>query len=176
MTTPTPEDPGRPEPVDWDRYETELGHPAPDRPGGDPAAVDGGRVLVDSAAAQRPPRPGLAGWRAAQRRPILPAWARSRAELAQTTRWAAGFAAHTSAYHLTRTPKYTGKLAARAPRGATRLAAGWLRWLFDTEGEPVRQATVRAQDAEAYLKLTLNRPEFDGDSGGWAQATAAWPS
>ena len=72
-------------------------------------------------------------------------------------RWAAGFAAHTSAYHLTRTPTYAGRLAARAPRGTARLLGGWLRWLLDLEGEPVRQATVRAQDAEAYLKLARQR-------------------
>jgi DNA segregation ATPase FtsK/SpoIIIE, S-DNA-T family len=148
MSTPTPEDPGRPDPVDWERYETELG---------DSAADGGGRVPVDSPEAQRPARPGLAGWRVAQRRPILPGWLRSRAELGETCRWAAGFAAHTSGYHLARSPVYAGRLAARAPRGASRTLAGWLRWLFDTEGEPVRQATVRAQDAEAYLKLARQR-------------------
>jgi DNA segregation ATPase FtsK/SpoIIIE, S-DNA-T family len=149
---PSPDGSGR---LDWDRYETELGDPGhPDR---EPVADDGGRLLVDSPAAQRPPRPGLSGLRAAQRRPILPAWARSRAELGEMAGWAVGFAAHTSAYHLARTPTYAGKLLARAPRGTARLAGGWLRWLLDLEGEPVRQATVRAQDAEAYLKLARQR-------------------
>jgi len=154
--TPTPDGSG---PVDWDRYETELGRDGP--PTGtaplDPDAAEATRVLVDSPEAQRPARPGLSGLRAAQRRPIVPAWARSRAELAEVCHWAVGFAAHTSGYHLARSPVYAGRLAARAPRGSARVLAGWLRWLFDLEGEPVRAATVRAQDADAYLKLARQR-------------------
>jgi S-DNA-T family DNA segregation ATPase FtsK/SpoIIIE len=161
----TATNPDSPEPVDWDRYETELGGTRPGQPTTQAAGTDDtaaaevgeGRVLVDSPQAQRPPRPGLAGLRAAQRRPILPAWARSSAELGEVCRWAVGFVAHTSGYHLAHSPVYAGRLAARAPRGAARVTGGWLRWLLDVEGEPVRQATVRAQDAEAYLKLTRQR-------------------
>jgi S-DNA-T family DNA segregation ATPase FtsK/SpoIIIE len=149
MTTPEHADTPEPERVDWDRYEAELGAQAP--------AQGQGQVLVDTPETQRPPRPGLAGLRAAQRRPILPPWLGSRAELTALARWAAGYLAHSSAYHLTRSPAYVGRLAARAPRGAARLLAGWLRWLLDLEAEPVRQATVRAQDAEAYLKLARQR-------------------
>ena len=157
--TPAPDGPG---PVDWDRYEHELGGrdgpPAGTAPSDAEAAEVGeARVLVDSPAAQRPVRPGLSGLRAGQRRPILPAWLRSRAELAEMVRWAAGYAAHTSGYHLARSPVYAGRLAARAPRGSARVLAGWLRWLFDLEAEPVRQGVVRAQDAEAYLKLARQR-------------------
>jgi DNA segregation ATPase FtsK/SpoIIIE, S-DNA-T family len=148
MTADTPAA-GGPEPVDWDRLETELAATDP----ADPA----GTVLVDSPQAQRPPRPGLSGLRAAERRPILPAWLRSRAELAEVIRWAAGYAAHTASYHLARSPVYAGRLAARAPRGAARALAGWLRWLLDLEGEPVRQGVVRTQDADAYLKLARKR-------------------
>src|SRR6266545_790263 len=154
-STPTPDGSG---PVDWDRYETEIGGAA--RTGTaplDPDAAEAGRVLVDSPEAQRPARPGLSGLRAAQRRPILPAWLRSRAELGEACRWALGFAAHTSGYHLARGPVYAGRLAARAPRGSARVLAGWLRWLLDLEGEPVRQGVVRAQDADAYLKLARQR-------------------
>jgi S-DNA-T family DNA segregation ATPase FtsK/SpoIIIE len=97
------------------------------------------------------------GLRAAQRRPILPTWARSRTEATEMARWAAGFVAHTGAYHLARTPAYAAKLAARAPRGTLRVTGGWLRWLLDLEGEPVRQAAVRQEDAEAYLKLARQR-------------------
>src|SRR6266545_688016 len=154
-STPTPDGSG---PVDWDRYETEIGGAA--RTGTaplDPDAAEAGRVLVDSPEAQRPARPGLSGLRAAERRPILPAWLRSRAELAEACRWAAGYAAHSSGYHLARSPVYAGRLAARAPRGASRTLAGWLRWLFDLEAEPVRQGVVRAQDPDAYLKLARQR-------------------
>jgi DNA segregation ATPase FtsK/SpoIIIE, S-DNA-T family len=103
---PTPDGPG---PVDWDRYEHELntgsrdGGPAGTPPAG-PDAAGTARVLVDSPEAQRPDRPGLAGLRAAQRRPILPAWLRSRAELAEVSRWVAGYAAHSTGYHLARAP------------------------------------------------------------------------
>ena len=77
--TPGPDGPG---PVDWDRYEHELGGrdgpPAGTAPSNGDAAEPGeARVLVDSPAAQRPARPGLAGLRAAQRRPILAGWLRS---------------------------------------------------------------------------------------------------
>jgi S-DNA-T family DNA segregation ATPase FtsK/SpoIIIE len=157
--TPGPEGSG---PVDWDRYETELGGRDGPATGtaqvdADAAAVGESGVLVDSPQAQRPARPGLVGLRAAQRRPIVPAWARSRRALGEVCRWAAGFAAHTSGYHLARSPVYAGRLVARAPRGSARVLAGWLRWLFDLEGEPVRQGVVRAQDADAYLKLARQR-------------------
>jgi S-DNA-T family DNA segregation ATPase FtsK/SpoIIIE len=155
---PVPDGPG---PLDWNRYEDELRGRDGARPGTPASDAEDGtgtaRALVDSPEAQRPARAGLAGLRAAQRRPILPAWLRSRAELREVCRWAAGYAAHTSGYHLARAPVYAGRLAARAPRGATRTLAGWLRWLFDLEGEPVRQGVVRAQDAEAYLKLARQR-------------------
>src|SRR6266545_2139833 len=172
MTAPdNPNGPGSSDRMDWDRYKSELGAtPQPGQaatpaqaagtagPGDtDSTAEEGGPVLVDSPQTQRQPRPGLSGLRAARRRPIVPAWARSRAELAEVARWAAGFATHTSAYHLARTPTYASRLLARTPRGAARVTGGWVRWLLDLEGEPVRQATVRAQDAEAYLKLARQR-------------------
>jgi S-DNA-T family DNA segregation ATPase FtsK/SpoIIIE len=155
-----------PDRFDWDRYEHEVsaapngGGRAGQAPG--PAPVDaatseGERVLVDRPDAQRPVRLRVEGLRAGQRRPIVPPWLRSRGELRQTTRWAAGYATHTSAYHLTRAPKYAGRLAFRAPRGGLRLLVGWLRWLFDLEGEPVRQATVNSQDPEVYLRLARQR-------------------
>ncbi len=151
--TPTPDGP---EPVDWDRLEAELGG----RDGGRPptattdAEAGTARVLVDSPEAQRPARGDL---RDAERRPIVPPWLASRVELTARARWAVGLAWHYGAYHLTRMPKYAGRLAARAPVGAGRVLAGWLRWLFDLEGEPVRQATVRAEDAEQYRHLSRQR-------------------
>jgi S-DNA-T family DNA segregation ATPase FtsK/SpoIIIE len=155
-------DPGR---FDWDRHEHEITNPDAPPPAGTPDAdravaervLDGERVPVDSPDAQRPARMTVARLRDAQRRPIVPPMLRSRGELRDTTRWAAGFAAHTGAYHLTRAPKYAGRLAVRAPRGGLRVLAGWLRWLFDLEGEPVRQATVNSQEPEVYLRLARQR-------------------
>jgi DNA segregation ATPase FtsK/SpoIIIE, S-DNA-T family len=157
MTTPTP--PEQPSGgFDWQRYEAEIvdldAARAARTTGIDP---DDGPVPVDSPAAQRARRLDVAALRAGQRRPLLPAWARSAAQLRDSMRWAAGHLTHTSAYHALRVPKYAGKLAVYAPRGAIRVLGGCLRWLFDWEGEPVRQATVRREDPEAYLKLARQR-------------------
>src|SRR6266498_4748657 len=112
-----------PDRFDWDRYEHEVGSTgqpaAAGQPDTDAAAPGAGRVLVDSPEAQRPARGSL---REATRRPIVPSWARSRQELAGRTRWAAGLATHYGLYHVSRSPKYAGRLAARAPdRKSTRL-------------------------------------------------------
>ena len=115
------------------------------------------RVLVDSPEAQRAPRVTVEGLRAAERRPIVPGWLRSREGLVGHLRWAAGLAAHYGAYHATRSPKYAGKLAGRAPVGASRALRGWVRWLLDLEGEPVRNAVVRREDAEQYRHLSRQR-------------------
>lgn len=123
----------------------------------DPEDNPGGSVLVDSADAQKSPRFTLDGLRAGTRRPVLPAWSRSRDELRDALRWAAGHTGHVAAYHLLRTPLYAGRLAFRAPAGLWRIIADGVRWLLDLEGEPVRQATVRREDAEDYLKLSRQR-------------------
>ncbi|WBB81288.1 FtsK/SpoIIIE domain-containing protein [Micromonospora sp. WMMD882] len=120
-------------------------------------AGEGGQALVDSPDAQRAPRFTLDGARVGQRRPILPAWLRSRAELHDVMRWTVGHLLHTSGYHLVRVPKYLGKLAWRAPVGAGRLLTAAARWLFDWEGESLRQATARRDAAEDYLKLSRQR-------------------
>ena len=78
MTAENTPAPDGPDPVDWDRLEAEIR-------GQDGAAdaedQDGtARVLVDSAEAQRPGRTTLAALRAAERRPIVPAWLRSARE------------------------------------------------------------------------------------------------
>ncbi|MBO4159310.1 cell division protein FtsK [Micromonospora antibiotica] len=123
---------------------------------------EGGPVLVDSIDAQRRPRFTLAGFRDAQRRPILPGWLRSRSEFAGNLTWATGLAGHGVLYHGLRVPKYVGKLALRAPAGLGRVAGGYGRWLFDLEGEPVRQAVVRAavtkpEEAKTYETLSRRR-------------------
>ena len=175
------------DPIDWGRYEAEvdavIGGEIVDldaaRAGREPdvyrdvpvdtdsdtgadTVADGGadspgRMLVDSVAAQRRTRLTVAGLKAGERRPIIPSWLKSKQELVNGAKWAAGHVGHVSAYHATRLPKYAGKLAVRAPRGAGRVVAGYFRWLFDWEGEPVRQATARREDPEQYLKLSRQR-------------------
>jgi DNA segregation ATPase FtsK/SpoIIIE, S-DNA-T family len=116
-----------------------------------------GRVLVDSPQAQQPSRLTPATVRASQRQPIIPPWLRSRRELRATAGWLLGHLAHTAAYHATRSPKYAARLAIRAPRGTARMLAGALRWTLDAEGAPARQAALRREDTEQYLKLSQQR-------------------
>ncbi|MFF0152631.1 cell division protein FtsK [Micromonospora sp. NPDC005203] len=123
---------------------------------------EGGPVLVDSVEAQRRPRFSLAGFRDAQRVPIVPGWLRSRTEFGGNVAWAGGFAAHAAGYHALRLPKYTAKLAWHAPRGVGRVGRLYGRWLFDLEGEPVRQSVVRAaidkpEEAKTYQGLSRQR-------------------
>jgi S-DNA-T family DNA segregation ATPase FtsK/SpoIIIE len=129
------------------------GGPAADNPDRDGA----GLLLVDSPQAQQPPRLTPAAVRASQRQPIIPLWLRSRGELRAAAGWLAGHLAHTAAYHATRSPKYATRLAVRAPRGGARLLAGTLRWTLDAEGAPARQAALRREDTEQYLKLSQQR-------------------
>ncbi|MBN1172671.1 MAG: cell division protein FtsK [Micromonosporaceae bacterium] len=118
--------------------------------------------LVDSIPAQRRPRLSLSGLRDGQRRPIIPTWLRSRMEFIANVRWAFGFAGYLSGYHLVRVPLYAGRLAWRSPRGLVRIVGGFFRWVFDLEGEPVRQAIVRAavnrpEEARTYQSLSRQR-------------------
>jgi S-DNA-T family DNA segregation ATPase FtsK/SpoIIIE len=71
--------------------------------------------------------------------------------------WLLGFATHISLYHLIRLPAYAGRLAIRSPHGLARTMAGWRRWLFDAEGEPLRRVSADRADAETYLKLARQR-------------------
>jgi S-DNA-T family DNA segregation ATPase FtsK/SpoIIIE len=168
MTSNIPEnipDPG--DGFDWTRADAEVfdldaaraQRDGTARPDADPDAdaEPAEPVLVDSVAAQRRPRLTLTGVRDWQRRPVIPTWLRDRQEAAGNLVWAAGFAAHAAAYHSVRVPKYAAKMAVRAPRGGALVIGGFLRWLTDAEGEPHRQATVPANDAELYLKLSRQR-------------------
>jgi DNA segregation ATPase FtsK/SpoIIIE, S-DNA-T family len=149
MTSPTPDpDPDR---FDWEQAEAQLASTDSD---GDPEAAP---VLVDSPEAQRPERATLAGLRAAERRPILAPWLRSPREAREMAAWALGFAGYTSLYYLSRSPAAAGRLAARSPHGLARTLAGWRRWLFDAEGEPLRRVSADRADAETYLKLARQR-------------------
>ena len=96
---------------------------------------------------------------AATRRPILPAWLRSKTEAITFGRWLIGHYTYVGIYHLTRLPLYAGRLAVRAPRGLARSVAGTSRWVSDAEGRPVRQAAVRREDAADYLRLSRQRDD-----------------
>ncbi|MGW2519792.1 cell division protein FtsK [Streptomyces sp. NPDC001617] len=134
--------------------------PSPDSgPGGsgvesaDPTAP----VMVD----QSTPRvtgPGYLGrLAAAKRRDVVPVWLRSVAELKTATAWVARHYAHSVGYHALRAPVYAARLTLQAPTGAAKFVGGTLRWVADREGEPVRLAAVRREDAAEYLKLSRQR-------------------
>jgi S-DNA-T family DNA segregation ATPase FtsK/SpoIIIE len=94
---------------------------------------------------------------AAQRRPVVPVWLKSTAELKTATGWVARHYAHSIGYHALRSPVYAARLTLQAPSGAARFLGGTMRWVADREGEPVRLAAVRREDAAEYLKLSRQR-------------------
>ncbi|MEW2316964.1 cell division protein FtsK [Streptomyces bauhiniae] len=116
-----------------------------------------GIVLVDSPTLKAA-GPGYLGRLAgAKRRPVVPLWLRSLSELKTASGWVARHYAHTTGYHALRAPVYAARLALQAPTGAARFVGGTMRWVADREGEPVRLAAVRREDAAEYLKLSRQR-------------------
>ncbi|MEU2301713.1 cell division protein FtsK [Streptomyces antibioticus] len=120
---------------------------------GDPTA----RVMVDLPTPTATGPGYLGRLLAAQRRAVVPVWLRSMAELRTATAWVARHYAHAAGYHALRAPVYAARLALQAPTGAARFVGGTMRWVADREGEPVRLAAVRREDAAEYLKLSRQR-------------------
>ncbi|MFL6074328.1 MAG: hypothetical protein ACJ73S_13110 [Mycobacteriales bacterium] len=92
-----------------------------------------------------------------KRHPVVPVWMRSRAEFEQAVRLVAGHYWHLWRFHAMRVPFYGLKLAWRAPVGGFRLVGRLSRWASDAEGQPVREAAVRSNNPEMYLKLARER-------------------
>ncbi|GGS74740.1 cell division protein FtsK [Streptomyces violaceus] len=120
---------------------------------GDPTA----RVMVDQSTPAAVGPGYLGRLRGAQRRAVIPVWLRSVAELRTATAWVARHYAHAAGYHALRAPVYAARLALQAPTGTARFVGGTMRWVADREGEPVRLAAVRREDAAEYLKLSRQR-------------------
>ena len=165
MTTPsTPDQPGSRDP-DPGAEVVSLDAARADRTASGPADAVPADVPVLEGEIVRVDQPGGApgDWladlaaRSKDRRPIIPAWLRSRREALTTLKWVSGHYLHVGGYHATRVPKYGAKLAVRTPRGLARVAAGMTRWMLDLEGHPVRMAAVLRADPEAYLKLSRQR-------------------
>lgn len=95
--------------------------------------------------------------RDSQKRPVIPAWARNREEARQLARWLAKFGLHVSLYHLTRLPKYAGKLVARAPFGILVALLATAGWVFDREATPLRADAVRRGSVDEYMTLSRQR-------------------
>lgn len=116
-----------------------------------------GPLSVDPPAEPGPSRFQRA--RAATVQPLVPDWARSRAEMADRARWVARYAGHSTAFHTLRTPRYAAGLAARAPRGLGRVTLATYRWVYDAEGKPLRADAVTRTDPDTYLKLAKLREQ-----------------
>lgn len=94
-----------------------------------------------------------------RRRPILPAWARSRRDLEAAARWWAGHITYTAGYHASRSPKYAAKTLWWAPRGLWLAVRESWRWAWDAEQKPLRKEQIAKGDVDAYLALQKVRSE-----------------
>ncbi|MBZ6473214.1 cell division protein FtsK [Streptomyces griseocarneus] len=124
----------------------------------DPAAAAAAGEVINVDQPGGTPSPSLTDRaQGAKRRPVIPAWAKSRQEFMQAGKGVAAYAYHVATYHAVRTPWYGLCLTAQAPRGAARFIGGTLRWVADAEGEPFRQAAAAHEDIDDYLKLSRQR-------------------
>jgi S-DNA-T family DNA segregation ATPase FtsK/SpoIIIE len=127
--------------------------PAPESEPGDPDTP----VKVDQPAPTAT-GPGYLGRLAgARRRAVVPVWLKSVTELRTASAWVARHYAHAAGYHALRSPVYAARLTLQAPAGAAKFVGDTMRWVADREGEPVRLAAVRREDAAEYLKLSRQR-------------------
>ncbi|MER6825270.1 FtsK/SpoIIIE domain-containing protein [Streptosporangium sp. NPDC000563] len=93
------------------------------------------------------------------RQPILPAWARSRTDLAAAARWWAGTVAYRVAFHAWRSPVYGLRVIRWTPVGGGRLVGRTWQWMTDAESRPLRRSMVIAKDSDAYLRLVKQRDQ-----------------
>ncbi|MER7131339.1 hypothetical protein [Streptosporangium saharense] len=113
----------------------------------------------DDALEVRPVYATITGRQDAAMRPILPAWARSRADLEAAARWWGGRIRHEVLYHLTRVPLYAGRVLLWAPIGAARLIRmGW-RWVIDAEQGQLRAQQARSGDVHAFMQVKNSHKE-----------------
>ncbi|MGH3814269.1 MAG: hypothetical protein ACRDUV_17765, partial [Pseudonocardiaceae bacterium] len=101
-----------PAPVTADPMPGHDGHqptPGESAPDSGPDLVEGLVVASETTPLPRTERP---------RRRVLPVWVRDREAVQAAVRWAVGYYAHCTAFHLVRLPLYWCRLAARAPVGA----------------------------------------------------------
>jgi S-DNA-T family DNA segregation ATPase FtsK/SpoIIIE len=102
------------------------------------------------------PAPGV---RWDKRKPILPTWLTSKPGFISTTQRAVNNAFYATAYHAVRCPWYAGRLATYAPRGVARMVGDTRRWVWDTEGAPLRAYEVAHENTAEYLKLSRQRDD-----------------
>lgn len=113
--------------------------------------------------------------RDADRRPIVPAWLRDRAEATALARWLARYYGHVVGYHTTRLPKYGLKLAWWTPRGLWTAIRTLLRWVFDADAAPLRVDAVQRKDVKEYLVLDQRRRMKVRQRAAWVGFAVAAP-
>lgn len=92
------------------------------------------------------------------RRPIVPAALRSADARRALARWAAAYGLHTTAYHVTRSPKYAAKVAIYAPRGAWRASTAVVWWAVGgRDNWHLRQQAANANDPHTWQSLDRTR-------------------
>jgi S-DNA-T family DNA segregation ATPase FtsK/SpoIIIE len=74
--------------------------------------------------------------RTIQRWPIVPPWARNRAEFRSLVIWLVKYGAHATGYHLRHSPLYAARLLARSRWGLAKVAVGSARWVLDRSRTP----------------------------------------
>jgi S-DNA-T family DNA segregation ATPase FtsK/SpoIIIE len=113
-----------------------------DWPADDAETVPAGQPEPGGPVDPQPERPTLyatlSAYSQADRRPILPAWAKSKQDARAVGRWAVGTTAYATTYHASRSLKYAAKVALWAPVGAARLVAAAARWVADVDSRPTR--------------------------------------
>src|SRR5690606_15121794 len=116
---------------------------------------------VDQAAEPEPPKvfATVTGRAVAVRKPIVPAWARSKQDLKTAARTVAGNAAHRVAYQAFWSPIYMARAMRWAPVGAGRLLGRLTGWAFDTVTAPARKAALAAGRVEEYERLLVRHKE-----------------
>lgn len=97
--------------------------------------------------------------RTIDKRPIVPAWMRSRSEFRSLVRWLLAYGWHVTAYHSSRSPLYLARLLARSPFGLAKLVGLLARWVFDREQHAARVDAVRRSATAEYLALSRLRKE-----------------
>ncbi|MFI5931269.1 cell division protein FtsK [Actinoplanes sp. NPDC051494] len=106
----------------------------------------------------RPPTFADVVTRADERRPIVPASLRSRAGRHALVVWLIAAATHGLLFHLTRSPKYAGKIVLWAPVGLWLAIWRPLRWATAEDGNRhLRKEAENRGDIAAWLQLDARR-------------------
>jgi len=87
------------------------------------------------------------------RRPIIAAELRNPDQRREAAKLLVNQAGYHSAYHATRLPKYSAKVAFYAPIGAGRLIGRQIRWAWLTEQSGLRQQAATSGNTNEWLRL-----------------------